>query len=176
MRLYDFALEVERAGRDLYQRLAEGVHDPGLHRIFAMMVEDEQRLLHQLRLLAQRAQRRGFEDAEIFEPGENVYRRLQPEQLRAEIHNDVDAYHMAVRLSDEVCRLYEAKADKLDDSELRDELMAILDRERREREELRLLLDFTNAPNESLAWGEFSNRGEYPRFGHETDADRELMH
>jgi len=141
-----------------------------------MMVEDEQRLLHQLRLLAQRAQRRGFEDAEIFEPGENVYRRLRPEQLRSEIHNDVDAYQMVVRLADEVCRLYAAKAEKLDDPELRGELMAILARERREREEMRMLFDFTNAPNESLAWGEFSNRGEYPRFGHELEADRELTH
>jgi hypothetical protein len=44
-------------------------------------------------------------------------------------------------------------------------LRRIATEERRELESLRQLFDFVNAPNEFLAWGEFSNLNEFHNFG-----------
>jgi len=176
MRMYDFALDVERAGRDFYRGMAEHAEDPGLRRIFAMMADEERQMLRRMSALRKRAEERGAGDAEMFSPEDNVYRRLRPEQLRATIHSDVDAYHLITELVDEVCRVYASRSEALNDPALRSELGEILQREREELEEMLSLYDFANAPNESLAWGEFSNRGEFPRFGHESESDREKIH
>ena len=176
MKMFEFALDVERSGRDFYQRMAQESREPGVQRIFAMMADEERQLLKQLSALRKQSKRHGMHDTEMFSQEDNVYRRLQPEQLRAEIHDDMDAYHLIIDMVEEVCQVYEQRAEEMSDPELRQDLMEILHRERDELEELLLLYDFANAPNESLAWGEFSNLGEYPRFGHESEADREAVH
>lgn len=167
MKMFDFALDVERAGREFYQQMATTVHEPGPKRIFSLMAEDERKILADLTVLRQRAEQRGMADAEIFSREDNVYLRQRPEQLRAGIHEDVDAYHLILGLLDKVCQVYEQPVAELNDPKLSRELRDILSRERGEYEEMLELYDFANAPNETLAWGDHSNLGEYPRFGHE---------
>jgi len=176
MRMYEFALDVEQAGQEFYQQMSDSVRDPGVQRIFAMMAADEQRLMSRVSALRQQVARRGLADVDMFAREDNVYRRLQPERLRVEVRDDLDAYHLILELVEEVCQVYERRAEEVGDPELRRALQEILACEREELEELLLLYDFANAPNESLAWGEFSNLGEYPRFGHEPLHEREWVH
>jgi len=176
MRIYEFALDVERSGREFYKQMADRVRDPGIQRIFEMMAQEERRMLASMMELQQRAELKGVDDVEMFSSADNVYRQQRPEKLRALVHNDVEAYHLILDLVEEVCRVYEERAMQLDDPALREALADVLTRERDEYEELLLLHDFANAPNESLAWGEFSNLEEFPRFGNVEDTEKMLTH
>ena len=83
----------------------------------------------------------------------------------SKFNDDLEAYHYVMRVEAAICRLYEDAARREPNPEVQGLLRRIATEERRELESLRRLYDFVNAPNEFLAWGEFSNLNEFHNFG-----------
>jgi len=164
MNVFDYAMEIERSGRKFYRSVADKTAVPGVRTIFAMMASDEEELLERFRAM-KAAQAATLADSRPLEHAGNIFADTLNEQEALQIDNDLDAYHYVMQVEREICRLYEETAEREPNPDVKSLLRRIAVEERRELESLRQLYDFVNAPNEYLAWGEFSNLGEFHNFG-----------
>lgn len=166
MNIYEFAMSVEQSGVKFYRKMAEATDNPGLKRIFSMMVKDEEYLYEQMEKMRQKAPTRALKDAKGLAEATDLFAEgLDPEKALARIHDDLDAYRFIMSVEEKLYTMYEQVAEKEEDPQLRNKLLEIARLEHREHDEIQKAYDFVNAPNEFLAWGEFSNLGEFQNFG-----------
>jgi len=165
MNVFDFAMEIERSGRKFYRNMAAKTGTAGVRTIFSMMAEDEQDLLERFRAMKATVRSTTMQDSSILENAGNIFKDILNEREALQIADDLEAYHYVMRLEAAICRLYEDAARRESNPEVQGLLRRIASEERRELESLRKLYDFVNAPNEFLAWGEFSNLNEFHNFG-----------
>jgi hypothetical protein len=163
MKVIDFAIEIEKAERDFFQRISEEVEGVGLQTIYRRMAVDEETLLQRFESL--NATGEALEETDGLEPLlDQVRERLNARRARG-IGNEVEAYRFLAEVEKGVCRLFEDAAETEQDEGARRRLVQLACEECRESEQMEILYDFTNAPNEFLAWGEFSNLDEFHNFG-----------
>jgi rubrerythrin len=165
MNVFDFAMEIERSGRKFYRNVAAKAGTAGVRTIFSMMAEDEQELLERFRAMKATVRSTTMQDSSSLETAGNIFKDVLNEREALRITNDLEAYHYVMRVEAAICRLYEDAARREPNPEVQGLLRRIATEERRELESLRRLYDFVNAPNEFLAWGEFSNLNEFHNFG-----------
>jgi len=164
MNVFDYAMSIERSGRKFYRSVADRTAVPGVRTIFNMMASDEEELLERFRSM-KAAQSMTLADSRALERAGNIFADKLNEREALQIDNDLDAYHYVMRIEREICRIYEEAFEREANPEVKGLLRRIASEERRELESLRKLYEFVNAPNEYLAWGEFSNLGEFHNFG-----------
>ncbi|HXV20944.1 MAG TPA: ferritin family protein [Desulfuromonadales bacterium] len=165
MNVFDFAMEIERSGRTFYRNVAAKAGEAGVSTIFSMMAEDEQELLERFRVMKATVRSTTMQDSSVLENAGNIFEDVLNEREALQITSDLEAYHYVMRVETAICRLYEDAAQREPNPEVQGLLRRIASEERRELESLRKLYDFVNAPNEYLAWGEFSNLNEFHNFG-----------
>jgi hypothetical protein len=163
MKVIDFAIEVEKAERDFFQRMSEEVGSVGLKAIYRRRAEEEETLLQGFQSL--KASGEVLEEAHGLEPLLGQVRdRLNARRAMGTV-NEVETYRFLAEVEKGVCRLFEDAAEAEQDDAARRRLAQLASEECRESEKMEILYDFTNAPNEFLAWGEFSNLDEFHNFG-----------
>jgi rubrerythrin len=167
MNVFDFAMEIERSGRNFYRSVAEKTGTAGVRTIFSMMAEDEQEMLERFRAMKATVGATTMQDSSILENAGNSIANILNEREALQLTNDLEAYHYVVEVESAICRLYEDAAEREPNPEVQGLLRRIAAEERRELDSLQRLIDFVNAPNEFLAWGEFSNLNEFHNFGRE---------
>lgn len=166
MNVFDFAMEMEDAGRAYYLDLAEQATLPGLKTIFTDLAEDERKhfaLFEQLK-----AGRRGQDlpASKALTSARNLFGKLAGGAAALkDIPETLAAYRHAMTLEADSFRLYEDAAEKETDAGVKALLLQIAAEEHNHFVILENLYRFVNAPNESLEWGEFSNLGEFRQFG-----------
>lgn len=162
MKVIDFAVRMERHGRDFFKDLASRAEEPGVRGVFARMAEDEEKMLRTIRSL-------NVPDVEsaALDGLENVFEGRMEEGR--EVRRPLDAYLFLMEVEREVCRLYEEALRHEKDPQARRLLRRIASEEERELRSLEEVYDFINAPNEYLAWQEFSNLDEFHNFGRYED-------
>lgn len=166
MNIYDFAMSVEQSGMKFYRKMAEATEDPGLKKIFAMMVKDEEYLFHEYEKMREKAPKRALKDARVLAEATNLFaEELDPSKVLEKIDDDLDAYKFIMAMEEKLYTQYEKVAEKEDDAQLKNKLLEFARVEHKEHDEIEAAYDFANAPNEFLAWGEFSNLGEFHNFG-----------
>lgn len=165
MNIFDFAIDMDQSGRDFYQQLAKTAEQEGVRNIFQRVANDEQQIMERLRRMrAATPHPEQIESAtlarlrNIFHSGRNIEKGCQ-------LADDLGAYRFAIEAQSRLQKLYETAAGKEDNQQARKLLQLIAREEQREVESLQRLYDFANAPNEFLAWGEFSNLEEFHNFG-----------
>jgi len=169
MNVFDFAMDIERSGRQFYRRLAQKTDNKGLKTIFTMMARDEDELLRKFQAMKVSAQSTTMEDSRALEYAENVFEEVLDESRALHLKNDLQAYNYVMKVEEDLCRLYEDAAAHESDTGVRNLLLRIAAEEHRELKNLQKIYDFVNAPNEFLAWGEFSNLDEFHNFGRDED-------
>jgi rubrerythrin len=162
MNVLRFAQEVDQSARNFYEEMASRTENPGVKRIFDMLAEDERELLNRHTQLAAKAQ--GV-DAETLDRGVNVFEQLRRQEDRLSVDNDLAAYRLALDAEREVLQQYRSAANTEARPQARELLIEMAGDEQKHVEELENLYDFASAPNHYLAWGEFSNLGDYHNFG-----------
>jgi len=165
MNVFDFAMEIERSGRDFYRNMAAKAATPGIRTIYSMMADDEKELLERFRAMKSRVRTTALQDSGILENAANIVGNILNQTEALQVKDDVEAYHYVMRVEAAICRVYEQAASRESNPEVQGLLRRIASEERRELESLRQVFDFVNAPNEFLAWGEFSNLSEFHNFG-----------
>ncbi len=165
MNVFDFAMDIERSGMKYYQRLARKTDHKGIRRIFSMMAKDEEMLLQRFQALRSRVQNTTMEDSRVLDYATNVFEGLLDERDALRLETDLEAYNYVVEVEKSICRLYHDAAEREPNDEVKALLRRIAAEEHRELESLEKIYDFVNAPNEYLAWGEFSNLDEFHNFG-----------
>jgi len=83
--------------------------------------------------------------------------------------SDLEAYQEGMDIERKSYQLYKKAAEQEKDDAVRKVLLQIADEEKKHYEILQNIYCFVNAPNQFLAWGEFSNLGEFHNFGRNID-------
>lgn len=168
MKIIDFARAIDRSGQHYYEDLAEKAGHIGPQRIFKMLANDEETLLVRLQRIEERMGAGAAVDSTALNGRVNVFQRLQRRQ-RPVVTDDVDAYRLALEAERAVLGQYEQALAAETEPEARRLLQRIADQERNELEAIEQLYAYTSAPQQYLAWGEFSNLSEFHNFGRDVD-------
>jgi rubrerythrin len=170
MNVFDFALDMEDAGRDYYERLATNATLPGLKSIFTSLAEDERKHFVIFQQLKAGHKTEPMPDSTVIDDVRNIFDKLPRDAaaLRG-LHDSLDAYQHAMKLEAESFRLYENAAGQESDANIKSLLLKIAAEEHKHFNILENLYNFINAPNQQLAWAEFSNLDEFRQFGRDLD-------
>lgn len=170
MNVYDFALKMELDGKAYYQQLSEKTSLAGLKNIFLQLAADEQKHYDVLQSLQQKSPA-PMQATTVLEQSQNLFEKLLTEKSAAtQLRNDLDGYRYAMKLEADSFRFYEASANREPEPEARAILLKIADEEHKHFTVLRNVYDFVNAPNQFLAWAEFSNLDEFRNFGRDNQS------
>ncbi len=168
--IYDFALKMELDGKSFYANQAKATDVPGLRTIFSRLAEDEQKHYDTIKRLKERSEPLNMATSTVLEETQNVFQQLRESGKTPEsISGDLEGYHFAMKVEAESFRLYEDAAAKEKDESVRQVLLRIAKEEHEHFNILENVYDFVNAPNQYLAWREFSNLDEFHNFGRDVD-------
>lgn len=168
MNIFDFAIKMERDGKTFYEKLAENATHPGLQTIFSRLAEDEQKHCDIFLALQGGEKKVAMANSTVLEFAKNVFAAL-PKDAGTEIKGDLESYRYAMQIEAESFRLYEDAAKHEKDAGAKELLLKIAAEEHKHFQIIENIFDFTNAPNQYLAWGEFSNIDEFRNFGRRVD-------
>jgi rubrerythrin len=169
MTIIEFARGVEGRGEEAFRRLARNADQPGVKRILDGVADDELALAAKIdELRAGLGASAGLEAVMLERLGKKVTELTQG-LTAARVGSDIEAFDLAADYEEQVCQLFSGAAEQEANPETGSLLRRIGALECREAEDLRRAHDFINAPNEFLAWGEFSNLEEFHNFGRDVD-------
>ena len=170
MNVLDFAMKMETDGKAYYEKLAEQCREPGLIRIFSRLAEDEQKHYEIFRELKEGCVPAAIEDTEVMAEAKNVFTVLRKESETVKgMEKDLEAYRHAMKIEADSFRLYEDAAGKEEDPAIKKLLLKIAEEEHKHFTVMGNIYHFVNAPNQYLAWAEFSNLDEFRQFGRDVD-------
>jgi rubrerythrin len=161
MNVFDFAMEMELDGKAHYEKLAAGAPIVGLKNIFIMLAADEQK--HYETIQSMKAGSYGsMAGSTALEEAKNVFQGLKNDMtLLGGLHKDLDGYRYAMHVEADSVKLYEDMAKKENSAECVQLLLKIANEEKKHYNIMENFYDFMLAPQNFLAWGEFSNLKEF---------------
>ena len=169
MNVYDFAMKMELDGKAYYEQLAAATKVTGLRNIFLGIAEDEQKHYEIFQALKNQ-EAPAMTESTALENARNVFEKLIAEKpVAGPTGDDLAGYRHAMKLEAESFRFYEEVAIHTPDPGIKQLLSRIAGEERKHFNILRNVFDFVNAPNQYLAWAEFSNLDEFRNFGRDVD-------
>ncbi len=170
MNVFDFAMKMETDAEAFYKQLAEKSNVEGIKRIFMDLAADENKHFHLFEALKAQSQATTMEDSRALDNAQSVFAALLKQKPSLDnIHGDLDGYQYALKIEAEGVKLYEDAAEKEKNADVKRLLLRIAEEEKKHFEIIHNVYDFVNAPNQFLAWGEFSNLDEYKQFGRDVD-------
>jgi rubrerythrin len=171
MNIFDFAMKMEMDGKAYYEQLARQSSLAGLQTIFTRLAEDEQKHYEIFQELRRSGKVPAMKESSALTNARNVFTELLGGAVAgAASKDDLAAYRHAMKLEADSFRLYEDAAARETAADVRDLLLKIADEEHKHFNILENIYAFVDAPNQYLAWGEFSNIGEFRQFGRDVDA------
>ncbi|PLX84731.1 MAG: ferritin [Desulfuromonas sp.] len=169
MNVFDFALQMETDGKVFYEKMARETKIPGLNTIFSRLADDEQKHYETIRALKDESPP-SMAQTMVLEATQNVFTELLHEKdALGPIEGDLEGYRYAMKIEAESFRFYENAAKRDKDPAVAALLLRIADEERKHFNIVENILHFVDAPNNYLAWGEFSNIEEFRQFGRDVD-------
>lgn len=170
MNVFDFAIRMELDGKAFYEKLAKETNIAGLQTIFSRLALDEQKHYEIFLALKGQTQATAMEDTTVLEQAKNVFEQLLTrKETLGPIKGDLEGYRFAMKLEADSYRLYEDAASQEKNADVKNLLLRIAGEERKHFTIVQNIYDFANAPNQYLAWGEFSNLDEFRNFGRDVD-------
>jgi rubrerythrin len=157
MNVFDYAMKMELDGKAFYEKLAAETSQPALKAVFSSMAQDEQKHYETFQSL-KAGTAATMADSRILETTRNVFEQLtQDKSLAAMMKNTLDGYEAARKVEADSVRFYEDMASKETNPGNVQLILTIANEEKKHYNILDNLCDFTLAPQNYLAWGEFSN-------------------
>ncbi len=170
MNVFDFAMKMETDAEAFYKQLAQKSKVKGIKNIFLDLAADEKKHFHLFEALKAQTQGTAMEDSRALDNAKNVFEKLIKEKVSlGDIQGDLEGYRYALQTEAEGVKLYEDAAKREKNQEVKKLLLRIAEEEKKHFNIIQNVYDFVNAPNEYLAWAEFSNVDEYKQFGRDVD-------
>jgi rubrerythrin len=170
MNVFDFAMKMELDGKAFYEKLARQTNVAGLRTIFTRLAADEQKHFEIFQALKGQAQVTTMEETTVLQDAKNVFEKLIDEKdTLGTVQGDLEGYKYAMKLEADSFRLYEDGAKREKNPDVKNLMLKVAEEEHKHFDILQNIFDFVNAPNQYLAWGEFSNLDEFRNFGRDID-------
>lgn len=157
MNILDFAMKMELDGKVYYENLAAESTVAGLKSIFIGLAADEQKHFEVIQAI-KAGTSLNMADSTVLEKAKNLFEELAADtNIVASLNNSLDGYQLARKIEADSVRLYEDMAKKEQNPETVQLLLRIANEEKKHFNIMDNLYDYTLAPQNFLAWGEFSN-------------------
>lgn len=161
MNIFDFAMKMELDGKAYYEKLAADATDGGLKNIFSNLAADEQKHYEIIQSIKS-GMKLKMADSTVLEKAKNLFEQLMTDKsIAATLKKSLDGYQHARKIEADSVKLYEDMAKKEDNPETVQLLCRIANEEKKHFNILDNLYDYILAPQNYLAWGEFSNLKEF---------------
>jgi len=161
MNIFDFAMKMELDGKAYYEKLAAETSNSGLNSIFTSLAADEQKH-YEIILAIKTGTKLIMADSTVLEKAKNLFEELMADKsISGTLKKSLDGYQHARKLEADSVKLYEDMAKKEDNPETLQILLRIANEEKKHFNILDNLYDYVLAPQNFLAWGEFSNLKEF---------------
>ena len=170
MYLFDLAVALEREIESFYTKLGERTDSPGLKKIFLQLAADEKKHYEAIEAIKRGVGDWPMQDSVLLTEADDLFTKLVHEKPSFLGTDDLpEAYRYAMGVEADSSRLYRNAAAKENVPEIKKVLKKIAAEEKKHFILVENLYHFINAPNEYLAWREFSNIDEFTNFGREVD-------
>ncbi len=157
MDVFEFALKMEMDGKAYYEKLKDETDIIGLKTIFTNLAADEQKHYEIIQSI-KAGYAKPMTDTTVLEEAKNIFEKLMNDKnIVGSMHKSLDGYQHARKIEADSVQFYEDAAKKENNPETRQLLQKIADEEKKHYNIMDNLYDFTLAPQNFLAWGEFSN-------------------
>ena len=161
MNMFDFAMKMELDGKAYYEKLAAETTDGGLKSVFTDLAADEQKHYEIIQAIKSGTSPK-MADSTVLEKAKNIFEVLMGDKnIVGSLKRTLDGYNHARKLEADSVKLYEDMAKKEDNPETVQLLLKIANEEKKHFNILDNLYDYVLAPQNYLAWAEFSNLKEY---------------
>lgn len=157
MNVFDFALDMERDGADLYDSLADKTPITELKTIFTLLASVEREHYKKISALKNKSDYKSFE-SDFLSNAQNVFKSLiNSGNFECSADKDNDCYATAVKSEEQSIKFYEEAASNEKDDHVRKLLMKLAQEEREHLAMVENIYDFVESPKNYLEFGEFSN-------------------
>jgi len=157
MNVFDFAMKMELDGKTYYEKLSTETPSVGLKTIFTMLAADEQKHYDVIQDI-KAGSVRVMADTTVLEQAKNVFQDLLGDKtIAGSMKKELDGYRHAMKIEADSVRLYEDMEKKETKPEIAQLFLKIAAEEKKHYNIMENLYDFVLAPQNFLAWGEFSN-------------------
>jgi len=160
MDIFEFALQMEKEGMDLYLEIAGKSDDRGIQKIFGMLASDEKR--HQDVIRRMRDGDPDVEETEVLSEARNVFAGMRDDGEKIDTAQpQSDLYRKAMDIEERSVRFYTEKAEEEKDPG-KNKIFEALSRE--EEKHLFLIenmVEFISRPETWLENAEFNHLEEY---------------
>ncbi len=144
MDIYEYAMEMERDGEDLYRRLEAKTPNKGLKSIFAMLADAEVRhckLFHNM----QKHDEVHMTETPILNSVKNIFVQMgEKKEIEVDI-SDIELYRKAQEIEQKSRDFYLQKSAEVEKSQ-KEVFLKIADEEKRHYFILEKIIDFVNRP------------------------------
>jgi rubrerythrin len=157
MNTLEFALKMEMDGKAYYEQLASETTVAGLKTIFANLAADEQKHYDTVKMMCDEVTA-VMPDSTALENAKNIFQDLIRDKAGVEgLKKSLDGYQHAMQVEAVSVKFYEEMAAKETSPANKQLLLTIAGEEKKHFNIMDNLYDYTLAPQNFLAWGEFSN-------------------
>jgi rubrerythrin len=157
MNVFEYAMKMELDGKAYYEKLALETENAGLKTILANLAADEQKHYETFKALKAGLSAQVGESWTL-ETNKNLFERLIADKAAsATLVKSLDGYRHGMENEAESAKFYEDAAKKEGNASVATLLLRIAAEERDHYRILENLYQYTLAPENFLAWGEFSN-------------------
>ncbi len=171
MYIFNLAIVLEREIESFYKQLGEKSESPGLKTIFRQLAGDERKHGEAIEALKRGVGDWPMEDSAFLTQADELFKKLVQEKPSFLGTDDLsEAYRYAMSVEADSTRLYRKAAESEKKPGVKKVLLKIAAEEEKHFNLVENLYNFVNAPNEYLAWGEFSNIDEFTNFGRKVDS------
>jgi len=157
MNTLEFALKMEMDGKAYYEKLASETTVAALKTIFTNLAADEQKHYDTVKMMCDEIST-SMADSTSLENSKNVFQDLIKDKASVEaLKKSLDGYQHAMQVEAISVKFYEEMAGKETNPANKQLLLTIAGEEKKHFNIMDNLYDYTLAPQNFLAWGEFSN-------------------
>lgn len=160
MDIFEFALEMEQEGIDLYLKIAGGSDDEGIKKIFTMLASDEK--THQEVIRNMRSGNPGVKETEVLSKARDVFAGIKDDGAEVDVSQpQADLYRLAGGIEEESVKFYLGKAAEEQDPGRKAIFKALAEEEKKHLFLLEQIIEFVSRPETWLEDAEFNHLEEY---------------
>jgi len=143
MHVLNFAMEMEKVGKEYFEKLATETSLTGMKKIFCMLAAEQQELIDTFKSLESSAV---LVDSEALERAKGFFAQIFNEATVGILRDDLDAYRHAMKVESEIVHFFEKIAQLETNKDAKALLMEIVEKEKKIYENIEEIHDFVAAP------------------------------
>jgi len=161
MKIFDYAIEMEKDGEDFYRDLAKKTNNPGFKNILNMLADDEVKHREILEKMKKKSDIK-MEETKILTTSKNIFQDMQDKKIEiVSKEEEIDLYREAREIEQKSIDLYKDKIKEVDSDEKKKLLEKIADEEKRHFHLIDNIIELLLRPKQWVETGEFIHLEDY---------------